>query len=284
MFEVIPPQRRANKETIAASVNKIKEAVKGLKSVNFLNVPEVAEENFAGMPLYKHVDNCEFASLLQKGTGIEGIANKVTPYIHSENEFKAWLKHSISVCNIHNFVFVGGSDNRRKYPGPPVIRANEITSKIKGVNFGNIFIQSRPDEVTRLIAKTESGTSFFTSQLVFEPGGFETVIEAYASACTERGMNPAVFYVSLAPASSQYDLEFFRWLGVNVPADVENSLKKSNEVVSTSIDIATNIFLEIKDFLKERGIKVDVSWNVESISNANLNAACDLVRALNSSL
>jgi len=273
MLEVIPPPRRSGAEAASKVTEKIWAAVRGSRFIRYLNIPEITEENYAGIPLYKHMDNCEFGAMLHKRTGMEIVANKVTPYVHSESEFKTWLKKSVSSYGIRRFVFVGSNSKTRKYPGPPVVRANEMASKMGNIDIGNICIPSRPNEAGRMATKTKTGATFFTTQLLFEPSAMERVLNDYSHECARDGVKPATVFLSLAPVSSHYDLEFFKWLGVEIPDGIERKLRKENGPATASIIMAADLFYEIHDFVKGGGLKLKVFPNVEAISNANLGLA-----------
>lgn len=273
MFEVMPPQRRASHAVTTATIARIKEVVESLDPVKLINIPEVTEENYEGVPLYKHQDVSEFGSLLYNSIKIDVVANKVTTYLKSEQEFKVWLDKAVDTYRIKHFVFVGGNTHMRKYPGHSVVRANRIASQIDGIKIGNICIPSRPDEVDRLITKTESGASFFTTQLVFESASMKYLLTEYSAKCKEKGINPAAFYVSMAPAHSQFDIDFFKWLGANLPGHIEAEMRDSSDITGFSTALAAKTYSEISGFVKDKKIKVDVSPNIEVISNANLDSA-----------
>ena len=280
MLEVLPPQRRAPSDAIRQSAEKIKASVDALDAVRFLNVPEITEENYIGVPLYKHHDARDFGALLRDTTKCNVVVNKVTVYLKSEEEFSSWLSDSIDKHGIRYFVFVGGNSHTRKYPGPQVIRANEIASANGKVHVGNICIPTRVNEPARLLAKTRSGVSFFTTQLLFESGSFKKVVGEYAGLCEDEGLKPSSFFVSLAPVTSGVDMDFFKWLGALIPPDVESNFSKSGDMGAFSVKLASGIFYDINHFMLENGIKIKVSPNIEAISNANLGAACEIAKSI----
>jgi len=65
------------------------------------------------------------------------------------------------------------------------------------IKFGNIFIPNRPEEAERLFAKTKSGCSLFTSQVLFEHDKAAHAINAYLKKCRQHKLNPIKFYLSL---------------------------------------------------------------------------------------
>ncbi len=280
MLEVMPPPKRANAESTIATVAKIKDAASKLGSVEFLNVPEVTEENYAGVPLYKQKDVSEFASILHNSTHIDVVVNKVAAYLPSENDFVSWLEKSVKVYDIHNFVFVGGNSHSRKYPGPTVVRADEIASRMKKVNVGNICIPSRQHELERLMSKTRGGASFFTTQIIFESASVKHLLDKYYAQCRNNRLEPVPFFISLAPVATSYDLDFFEWLGAIIPAAADSKLRKSVDIVSASVRMELDIFSDILDFIRGRHMDIEISPNVEAVSNANLDAACGLAEAI----
>jgi len=188
------------------------------------------------------MDTRDFGVLLRNSTGKDVVANKVTVHCKGEEDFQNWLGQTVCRYSIKNLVFVGGSDASRNYPGPTVVQANLKAKAWGGVSVGNICIPSRENEVERLIAKTLSGCSFFTTQILFEPDSIKKIIEEYDFACMEKRIKPAVFFLSFAPAGRIVDVEFFKWLGALIPPGVEKKLvENKQEIGSASVRLAKRL-------------------------------------------
>lgn len=280
MLEVLPPMRKSTAESRESYASRIAREISSIPGLGWINIPEIADENYAGAPLYRHIDVCDFASML-KGRISAGITvNKAVVYMESEHAFASWLKRAVKSEGLRRFVFVGGAGSSAGYNGPSVTTANSIASGLGGLEIGNICIPSREGEAERLASKTGSGASFFTTQLLFEPSATKRVLSDYAAACRKAGLKPATFFLSFAPASSQFDIDFFKWLGAVMPPAVESRLMKSGDMASESGDVALEAFLDIKSFAEKKDIGIEASVNVEMISGSNLGHACRLLRSM----
>jgi 5,10-methylenetetrahydrofolate reductase len=131
-----------------------------------------------------------------------------------------------------------------------------------------------------MIAKTKAGATFFTTQLLFEPTAIERVLDEYSHGCAEKKIRPAALFLSLAPVCSQYDIEFFKWLGAEMPAGIERKLRKNADPAPASIIAAIDLFSEVSNFERDKGLKLEVSPNIEAISNANLDLACSMADSI----
>ncbi|MFH0971057.1 MAG: hypothetical protein V1835_00670 [Candidatus Micrarchaeota archaeon] len=281
MFELTPPPRRASAAIIQKNLDKIQAALSDLPLVNYINVPEVIEENRLGEPLYRNMDVCVFGKLLKERTQREIIVNKVTPQLESNDDFQKWLDSAVFGYSISNFIFVGGSRGDVDYSGPSVLDANMIASKNPRINIGNIFIPSRQNEASRLVSKTQAGCSFFTTQVIFESGSAKHVLQNYDLECGRLNIKPSSLFLSFAPMADAYDLEFCKWLGALVPPEIEARLLASPEKMGEiSIQIASDIFSEIISYCEDNGLDVPISLNVEPLSMHNLELAAGMVRRL----
>src|SRR2546427_468234 len=77
VLEIVPPHRRASEKTLAGLVTKVQDAVGSVPHLDALNIPEVLDENHAGLPFYRNLGPRAFAQRLNDGLGGEAIVNKV---------------------------------------------------------------------------------------------------------------------------------------------------------------------------------------------------------------
>ena len=275
MFEVLPPSKLASENYIAKVTENVVRVVNEIGNVGILNIPEIVEENHIGQPYYRNVDIRKYGNLLEKKTGKEIMINTVVGHYGAER-FSRWLDESILNHGIKNFVFVGAKINGMKYLGPSVTEANQIGNN-KNIKFGNIFIPNRPEEAERLFAKTKSGCSLFTSQVLFEHDKAAHAINAYLKKCRQHKLNPIKFYLSFAPVSSSEDIEFLKWLGVDISGKTESRLKRSSNMGEESIniiqDLISRIFCSIDD-------KIGLALNLEYIMLHNLELTKSLAQRI----
>ncbi|TLZ50944.1 MAG: hypothetical protein E6K18_06200 [Methanobacteriota archaeon] len=183
----------------------MREAARAIPHLDAINLPEILDENHAGMPFYRNMDPRRFATRLKEDLPVETIVNKVVVHLPGSAGFESWLKESLYAYGLKNFVFVGGASSRIKYPGPTVPESNRRLREVVQSGFeaaiGNILIPERPAEVERLLGKTLSGCRFFTTQVLFEPEPVATVLRRYGEACGYEGIEPATILLSFAPVA-----------------------------------------------------------------------------------
>lgn len=278
MFEVIPPSKNISDASFDRLIEKLADAINGIRNVGFLNIPEIVDENHLGIPYCRNMDARLIGLMLKEKCKKEIILNTVVGYFNPKGCFEEWLDECLGF-GIDNFVFVGAKLNSIKYPGPSIIEANKIACG-KKINFGNIFIPEREKESDRLISKTASGCNFFTSQVLFEPESAIYSIKEYESECLKNNLKPAKFYLSFSPLSNLEDIAFIKWLGAEISERTENRLKSAQDIGEESIKIIVETFSKISDFFNENSLKIPWGLNIEYITLHNLELAKKLVNHL----
>ncbi len=282
MLEVVPPSRRASPSKTKESAMQIAELARTIGGVECIDIPEIVEENYQGVPLYKHLDTREFCLMLKGSCAAACMPNKITVYLKSKADLEAWLRESISRYGIKNVVFVGGINSNRRYYGPSVMEANEVAVGVKGLSVGNICLPSRPGELERLLAKTAAGASFFTTQAILNAEQTVRLVREYYDECRKRRIGPSTIFLSFPVATSAYDIDFLRWLGAEMNERDAARLAKSADVERASREQCSKAFSEIVDSLHKDGVKVPIGVNIEALSATNLGATCGMADALRS--
>ncbi len=282
-FEAIPPARRASPASVDESVRRLHEVISSLPRVSAINIPEIVDENHLGMPLYRTHEPRSFADLLRKRLEVEVVVNKVVVHLRSRGEFLGWARTSIQTHHVHNFVLVGGISHLRQYPGPSVVEACGIVNHLfrnLGVDAGLIGVVAMParaGEAERLFAKTLAGATYATTQILFESRGIREFLSGYDALCREHGVDPVTIFLSFAPLQDSHDVDLVRWLGVDVPEELQDAiLGRSHAGADPSIRIAQKLYRELQSFVKKEGLKVPLGLNVEQVSHHNLHAAMKL--------
>ncbi len=132
-----------------------------------------------------------------------------------------------------------------------------------------------------MLGKTIGGADFFTTQAVFSGDRFVEVLEGYYAQCDAQGIQPAAVFVSFTPVSERYDIEFLRWLGVNIDRPTERRLLAKGEegLVPDSIDLAVENWRQIRAAAgRYKGAALGL--NVEYIHRHNFEATLDLADRL----
>jgi len=280
MFEVVPPSKFSSEEAMEKVVADLADGLSTVDCIDALNVPEVVDENRHGSPYYRNLDVCRFAEGLRKKTGLNVIANKVVVQCRGRQGFLDWLDSAVKVHGLTDFVFVGGNYADNIYPGPSVAEATEMALERFGLSVGGILIPSRLDESERLLRKTLSGTSFFTTQILFSANPLKSVLSSYYSKCVENSAKPAEVFLSFSVPSNAHHLEFMKWLGAELTPKVEETLLSGGSMAQKSIDLARSVWLDAFNYLQDSSVPIQLGLNVEAVFLRNLDAALEMARQL----
>jgi 5,10-methylenetetrahydrofolate reductase len=227
----------------------------------------------------------KFGMLLQDIVGIEAIVNRVVVHMPLKKQME-WIKETYSQFEIDNLVIVGGESSKQKYPGPTV---NESLEKISQDNrrrensilCGGICIPSRRKESKNLIRKSECGAEFFTTQVLCDSGNIIKMIKNYQERCDKVNTFPRRILLSFAPVSSQKNIDFLKWLGVEIPKDTERYLNgRPGSMTERSLDVAIEVLNEILAFITNNNLKVPVGLNVEHIMSYNFQSSVEMLQEL----
>ncbi len=132
-----------------------------------------------------------------------------------------------------------------------------------------------------MIRKSEHGSEFFTTQVLYNSENIIKMINNYQSRCNELDTFPRRILLSFAPVSSQKNIEFLKWLGVEIPDDTERYLKgRPGSMTERSLDVAVEVLNEILDFITVNNLKVPVGLNVEHIMSYNFQSSVEMLQEL----
>lgn len=281
-YEILPPREKDG------TLNSYAENISSLLSqthIDAINIPEVRDEIARGeRPIKNQVraEPREFGKLLQDIVGIEAIVNRVVVHQNIEDEMK-WLEETNSKYEIENLITVGGESRNIRYPGPTVNQALNAISQNDRLNLlcGGISIPSREKESLRLIEKSENGSEFFTTQVLYDASKVIKMITHYQKRCDEKDTFPRRVLLSFAPVSSEKNIKFLKWLGVEIPKKTEQSLLIDGARMSEkSMEITVSVLNEILNHLEKNKIKVPIGLNVEHIMSYNFQASIEMLQEL----
>ena len=281
-YEILPPREKDG------TLNSYAENISSLLSqthIDAINIPEVRDEIARGeRPIKNQVraEPREFGKLLQDIVGIEAIVNRVVVHQNIEDEMK-WLEETNSKYEIENLITVGGESRNIRYPGPTVNQALNAISQNDRLNLlcGGISIPSREKESLRLIEKSENGSEFFTTQVLYDASKVIKMITHYQKRCDEKDTFPRRVLLSFAPVSSEKNIKFLKWLGVEIPKKTEQSLLNDGaRMAEKSMEITVSVLNEILNHLEKNKIKVPIGLNVEHIMSYNFQASIEMLQEL----
>jgi len=284
-YEILPPREKDG------TLNSYAEKISSLLSqthIDAINIPEVHEENARGLRPVKNLERAEareFGRLLQDNVGIEAIVNRVT--VHNDLGYqKDWIKETFYDYDIENLILVGGESSDIKYPGPSVNETSEyITRDLNAGRFdffcGGITIPSRKIESVRLLKKGSNGIEFFTSQVLYDGKKIKKMLKYYDDVCKENNVLPRRILLSFAPVSSKKNIDFLKWLGVEIPSQTEKRLtNKKTSMSDESLEIASDILKSILNNNEKLGITVPIGLNVEHIMSYNFQSSINMLQEL----
>ena len=285
VYEILPPREKEG------TLNSYAERISSLLSqthIDAINIPEVHDEDGRGARPIKNLERAEareFGKLLQDNVGIETIVNRVTVHEKLEDQ-KNWIKETFYDYDIENLILVGGESSTINYLGPSVNKTSEyITRDLNTGKFdffcGGIAIPSRKIESERLLRKGSNGIEFFTTQVLYDAGKIKKMLKYYDDICTKNEVLPRRILLSFAPVSSKKNIEFLKWLGVEIPNTTEDRLDdREKDMTAESLDIASEILNDVLKNNEKLGITVPIGLNVEHIMSYNFQYSINMLQEL----
>ena len=276
LFEVVPPaadQPQAITESLT-ELSKVKPFVDGI------NLPEIHDEDRGTERTSKFVPRVEprvLGSRIQRELGAEVVLNRVV--VHDPKP-EGWFRETCLDWGLRNVVLVGGESTAVRYPGPNVVQtAALVRSEGLPMVLGGITIPSRKNESDRIRFKTRAGLDFFTSQILFDSNDVVWLIQRL------NGLSARIF-LSFAPVSHRRDLQFLRWLGGDIPKDLDRFLLGSEDgatapsatCLERSLDLAQRILMDVFDNLPPD--PPPLGLNIEHINRRNFSAAVKMLDRL----
>lgn len=276
LFEVVPPAA-AKPEALESSLRELQQ-LRG--RVDAINIPEIHDEDRPGERTSKFIERVEpriLGSRIKRELGIDVVINRVT--VH-DAEPERWFRETAGEWEIPNWVLVGGESKEINYPGPnPADAARLVKSLNLPVSLGGITIPSRVNEPERIRKKHEQGVDFFTSQVMFDSNDLVWLIQRL------NGVEARIF-ISFAPISSTRDLQFLRWLGVDIPKDLDRFLTgpehgeaaAAETCLERSINLAQRILMDVFDNLPPD--PPPIGLNIEHITRKNFTPSLSMLDRL----
>jgi hypothetical protein len=136
------------------------------------------------------------------------------------------------------------------------------------------------NEDERLLGKHAAGCRFFISQTVFDAGATKSLLSDYALAFARAAQQPVPFILSFSPCGSLKTMEFMKWLGISFPRWLENDLRHAPDILRKSVDLALQIFADVRAFAKEKRIPLGINVESVSIRKEEIDASGELFAAL----
>lgn len=198
---------------------------------------------------------------------------------YDKEELKEWLQNRRGK-NFHT-VFVGAASKETNV-AIGMQEAYKLKKEIcDDVVLGGIIIPERHmkkhDEHLRVASKIQDGCEFFVSQCVYDLMAAKTFLDDYAAYSKEHNMPLVPIIFTITPCGSIKTLEFMKWLGINIPAHLEERLKNSEDILHDSLKLSRDIFEILYFYAKGKGIPVGCNVESVAIRKAEIDASIELL-------
>jgi hypothetical protein len=287
LYGTTPPRAGSAEEVIVSAAGKLVERI-GHLPIDGIVVYDIQDE--AGrthlprpFPFTQTVDPREYGSRLQ------GLSHKpVLTYkcLGDTNDvlFRDWLSESARDYDV-KFLSLVGRPTSRTAEQLSLDRALRIAAEHEA-NFsvGAVVIAERHtpqrSEVKRLFGKAAQGCQYFISQTVFHANNSIQLLADYQRECAREGVEARRIVLSFAPCGREKTMAFIKWLGVNVPVEIESRIFRAAQPLAESIEVCAENLRQILE--QDYFGKIPIGLNVESVSinRDELNASVDLYERL----
>ncbi len=269
LYGITPPKAGTTPERIGEIAQKTLARLSSL-DIDALVVYDVQDESARTkeerpFPFLNALDPLGFAAEYLGGLNVPKIIYRPAGKF-SAAELSTWLDE----LHRHNFhpVFVGvpAPDFPAKTSLP---EAYNIWSKHQETSVvGAVTIPERhfvlKDEDARMLDKMRHGVSYFISQCIFNLDYAKQVIKDLALSCVRQQVNPPTVIFTLTACGSVKTLRFMEWLGIHVPDELKEGLKKSEDILEKSVNICLDIASGLTEFCMEHNIPF--GFNIESVA------------------
>ena len=271
-FETVPPApgKEGAIEAVLDDVKKIRHLV------DAVNLPEIRDETRHSERTYKFVPRVEprvLGTQIRRELGTDVVINRVV--VHESDQL-SWFRETGERFGLEHAVLVGGESSRANYAGPSVLEtAGQVRAAGLPWCLGGITIPSRTHEADRIRRKHAAGLKFFTTQVLFDSNDIVGLVQRLNSL-------EARIFLSFAPVSHPRDLDFLRWLGVDLPKDLDTFLLRSGpggaSCFDRSLDLAQRILMDVFDNLPPDPPLLGL--NIEHINRRNFAGAVKMLDRL----
>lgn len=267
-YGITPPKQQNPHEKIVGISQKQTERIRAL-DIDALVIYDIQDESDRikkdrPFPYAPSIDSIVYSEQYLCGIDIPRIiyrcVGKYTP-----DEILTWIDSDPSTMKYSVFVGAPSSKTDSQLSLP------DSYDLVKGkANFllGGVAIPERNtsqnEEYRRVVNKIAKGCSFFISQVTYNVEAAKNFLSDYYYYCSQNQIDMVPILFTLTPCGSVQTLNFMKWLGISLPRWLENELEHSNDILEKSLSLSLNVYRELMDFSKEKGIPI--GCNIESLS------------------
>jgi hypothetical protein len=282
-YGMTPPKAKNTKEDLDRIAKKHIERIEPL-DIDGLVLYDIQDESDRTkderpFPFIETIDPCDYAkNYLDAPLHVPVIIYRAVGK-YAKDEFTKWIEDRKGKDFFS--VFVGAASKNTKVT-INVAEAYEIKKRVNpDMIIGGIMIPERhsvkKDEHLRVFKKIESGCEFFVSQCVYDLMGAKRFLDDYAAYAKEynKEMVPIIF--TITPCGSSKTLDFMKWLGINIPAHLEERLKNSEDILEESVKLSRDIFEILYFYAKGKGIPIGCNVESVAIRKSEIDASIELL-------
>ncbi len=280
-YGITPPKATNSDEKIQQIANRQIERIRQL-DIDALIIYDIQDESDRTeeertFEFIKTVDPSHYANYYLKDLEVPKIVYRCVGN-YPKKDFAEWMDSEVDDYTV--FVGTASSDQdihmslteaytlRSSLENPPLLGAVTIPER-------HLECRNEPERMAR---KMEQGVSFFVSQCVYDPSISKAFLRDYKRYFTENNLPICPIIFTLTPCGSEKTLNFIKWLGIRVPAWVEDDLRKAPDMLAQSLNLIEAFFGELSAYALELG--VPIGCNVESVSirKAEIEASIKLAK------
>jgi hypothetical protein len=291
VFGAVPPPEKLGDDVALKSCENLAKTFLELQpdAVIVYDIQDEKSRNGSERPFPFSKTFCprRFAKALSEKTNLETIVYQALTEERTADNFHFYMQETLQEYGLRNLVFVGGGSNAPL----TVPEASAIALRLSSdeVMLGGVTIperhRDRKNEHQRISEKCESGVSFFTSQVVYNPDNVIAMMRDYAELCRTQNRTPARILLAFAPFGRRGTLDFLRWLGVEVAeGTAERVLSRGSTAacLEESVQICWENLRRILDAYRRLRLDIPLGIAVESVSKFRdeQKAAEDLFKIL----
>lgn len=237
-------------------------------------------------PFRATMDASLFASLFFAASGKRCVVYKPVSEAAPE-AFDAWLAHAVEQHSHTAFTLVGA-------PSATAAGALTVPSALTrararpGIGCGCVAIAERHttkgNEHENMLRKSEAGASFFITQGIFDAAATTRLLCDYGALCAARKVAPRKVILTFAPCGRKKTLEFIKWLGMAVPAALEERIFAAPNPVQESIAALAEVMTAILQGAAASGVPLGLNVESVSIVKEEIDAAHTLFQLLQTAM
>lgn len=285
-YGLTPPKAKHTKEELEIIAAKHIERLNGL-DIDGLVLYDIQDEADRTdikrpFPFMETLDPCDYAkNYLDAPLHIPVVVYRAVGK-YDKDEFKSWLKER-SNKDFH-MVFVGAASKETKV-SIGMREAYALKKELcNDAVLGGIVIPERHslkhDEHLRVFEKIDNGCEFFVSQCVYNLMAAKEFLDDYLAYAKKHDKPIVPIIFTLTPCGSAKTLDFMKWLGISIPAHLEESLKNSENILDESVKLSRDIFEILYFYGKGKGIPIGCNVESVAIRKEEIDASIALVHEI----